>query len=159
MRKANKVIAGLAGLLIAVPVFASDVQAKTQINYQAIEQIESAGNPKAYNKNSRAIGLRQITPIVLKDWNECHPNETYVSSDLFNQVVNRKIGNWYIDIRIPKYLRQFHLKDSIENRLASYNWGIGNVRRIKDARENFERLPKETQNYISKYSQFAGDKK
>jgi len=130
-----------------------------EINYDAIEQIESSGNPRAYNRNSWAIGLRQITPIVLKEWNQLHPNEQYNSEDLFNPEINRKIGNWYLEERIPYYLKYYGLEDNIENRLASYNWGIGNVKKIGGVREkNMDKLPKETRNYIKKYRQLTSEK-
>lgn len=122
------------------------------IDYNAIEQIESAGNPKAYNKNSGARGLRQITPIVLEEWNQFHLNEKYNLDDLFDSEANRKIGNWYIYERIPFFLRHYSLEDSIENRLAAYNWGIGNLRKFGNVRENnLNKLPDETRKYIEKY--------
>ena len=57
-----------------------------------------------------------------------------------------------MDERIPFYLRHFKLEDNTENRLAAYNWGIGNVKRIGGVTEdNFAKIPSETQNYIRKY--------
>jgi len=126
-----------------------------ELNYDAIEQIESSGNPRAYNRNSGARGLRQITPIVLKEWNQLHPNEQYSLEDLFDARINRKIGNWYLEERIPYYLKYYGLEDNVENRLASYNWGIGNVKRIGGIRKNMDMLPRETRNYIEKYKQLT----
>ncbi len=126
-----------------------------ELNYDAIEQIESSGNPRAYNRNSGARGLRQITPIVLKEWNQLHPNEQYSLEDLFDARINRKIGNWYLEERIPYYLKYYGLEDNVENRLASYNWGIGNVKRIGGIRRNMDILPRETRNYIEKYKQLT----
>lgn len=131
---------------------------ETLIDYNAIEEIESSGNPKAHNRKSGARGLRQITPVVLEEWNAFHPKEQYNLDGLFNEEINRKIGNWYLDKKIPRYLKDFGLKDSIENRLAAYNWGIGNLRKISDARENFDKLPKETRDYITKYERLTSSK-
>ena len=54
------------------------------VNYDAIAQIESSGNPKAFNKKSKARGLLQITPIALADWNQMNPKQTYSEKDLFD---------------------------------------------------------------------------
>ncbi len=124
-----------------------------KIDYDAIIQIESAGNPRAYNKNSGARGLMQITPIVLKEWNNLHPNEKCSLNDLYNPEINKKIGIWYLENRIKRiYLPNVGLTGSIENILAAYNWGIGNLEKNGDAVENFNTLPTETREYIGKYN-------
>lgn len=47
----------------------SPVSAYSQeIDLEIIKQIESGGDPHAYNKRSGATGLYQITPICLKDY-------------------------------------------------------------------------------------------
>lgn len=107
-----------------------------------IIQIESGGNPNAYNKESGAIGLCQITPIVLKEWNESGQLR-FLERGLYKPEVNRPIGDWYMNTRIPQMLKAYKIPDTIDNRLWAYNAGIGNVKK--------GRLPKETRNYIRKY--------
>ena len=48
-----------------------------KVDMDNIYRIESSHNPKAYNSGSKAKGLGQITPIVLKEWNNYHPNDKH----------------------------------------------------------------------------------
>lgn len=118
-------------------------EASTDVDMNKIYSIESSDNPKAHNKSSNAKGLGQITPIVLKEWNNFHPKESHTDNDLFNPEVNKKISSWYMNKRIPQMLKAKKLADTIENRLVAYNAGIGRVGKI---------LPKETADYIKKYN-------
>ncbi len=123
-----------------------------EVNLDIIAQIESNGNPNAYNKRSGAIGLYQITPICLKDYNQHYirnygniPNEKfyYSNEDLYDPIINFRIANWYLNTRIPELLKHYHKPITIDNILWAYNAGIGNlVKGIK---------PLETRNYIKKY--------
>ena len=121
---------------------------------KAIIKQESRGNPRAYNKGSKASGLMQITPIVLKEWNQFHKDEHYSQTDLFNAKINKKIGEWYIHRLFNHYLLHYEIDTTLENLTAAYNWGIGGVVKIKDAKENFDKLPKETQNYITQIKKY-----
>ena len=112
------------------------------INLEIIKQIESSGNPNAYNKKSKARGHYQITPIVTKEYN-AYNKDKVKDEDLFNPETNRKIADWYMNKRIPQMHKAYKLQDTLENRLTSYNAGIGNTRK--------GRIPTETQNYIKKY--------
>ena len=118
------------------------------VNIDKIIAIESSGNPWAFNEDSDAWGLMQITPICLKEWNNRNEKQ-YTSEDLCDPDINRKIGTWYMNIRIPAYLCVFDIEDTIENRLIAYNWGIGNLRKYKSG--SIKSLPYETKNYIKKY--------
>ena len=114
------------------------------VDLNRIFQIESSGNPRAYNTNSQARGLGQITPIVLKEWNNMNPREQYGPDHLFQPEVNQKIANWYMNQRIPQMLNAFGVPDTVDNRLISYNAGIGYVAKKKP-------IPQETINYLQKY--------
>lgn len=115
------------------------------VNMDKIYGIESSMNPLAFNKGSQARGLGQITPIVLKEWNNFFPKRSFKEDDLFKPEINREISNWYMNVRIPQMLKAFKIKDEIKNRLISYNAGIGYLRSGKP-------LPLETVNYINKYN-------
>ncbi len=115
-----------------------------EVDLRIIKQIESSGNPLAYNPTSHARGLYQITPICLKEWNNFNPKEQYRENDLFNPAINEKIAKWYLWVRIPQMLRHYKKPITIENILISYNAGIGYV--VFDWV-----LPKETKDYINKY--------
>ncbi len=106
--------------------------------------VESSCNPKAFNKASGAIGLGQVTPIVLEEWNNLNRVQ-YVSTDLYNEKINRKISDWYMNVRIPNLLKHFRLEDTERNRLISYNAGIGYLVHDKP-------LPEETKEYLKNVS-------
>lgn len=111
-----------------------------EVKLEVISQIESSNNPKAFNKKTRAYGLFQITPICLKHYNSSN-NTHYSEQDLFNPTINRSIADWYIKWIASKC-------DSDEEILIAYNWGYGNLRKWNGS---FQSLPKETQNYVTKY--------
>lgn len=106
--------------------------------------IESSMNPKAYNKGAQAKGLGQITPIVLKEWNNFNPNKKYTSDELMDGNINTKISTWYMNKRIPQLLSHYKIEDTPDNRITAYNAGIGTLVSKKP-------IPTETQNYIKKY--------
>jgi len=119
----------------------------TGIDLPTIATIESSNNPLAYNKMSKAIGLYQITPIVLTEWNSFHPHEKYTGQDLFKPNVNEKIAKWYF-YRIQQMLVYYKKPLTLENFLISYNAGISYV--VHD-----KKLPSETINYIKKYERMV----
>lgn len=113
------------------------------MDLNVIKQIESSGNPKAFNKISKARGLHQITPVVVKEWNNFNPKEKYADDDMFDEAINTKVANWYMNKRIPQMLKHFKHEDNDDNRLIAYNAGIAHVGK--------KQLPEETVNYIKKY--------
>lgn len=119
----------------------------------AIIQIESSGDPKAYNKRSGAIGICQITPKgALADWNQMHPRAKHTKKQLFNPKICEKIANWYLNTRIPLYLRRWRIPDTIENRLKCYNAGPTKFKKLFSTNSA---MPHETIQYIVKYKLFC----
>ncbi len=119
-------------------------------NLEAIKQIESSGNPTAFNKGSGARGLFQITPVVLKEWNQKNPKEKYSTKQLFDPEVNTKIAGWYLDRLANHYAPHYGIEPTTENILGMYNWGMGNVKKLKEGK--IKAMPPETTNYIKKYN-------
>jgi hypothetical protein len=113
------------------------------VDINVVQFLESSNREMAYNRASGARGLMQITPICLKEWNQFHKNERYGEDDLFRGDINRRIGAWYINERIPAMLRHYGVKDGVEARLWAYNAGIGRV--LKGIK------PTETREYIRRY--------
>jgi len=141
----NKLIALFIFLLWPVLAFTKDVDIPTIII------IESSGNPSAIGTHGE-MGLMQITPIVLVEYNNFH--NLYLqfgSKQLFDPLINTTVGNWYINIRIPQMLKYYHIPDTINNRIWCYNAGIKNVLE--------ERLPFTTRNYIQKYNHLINRRK
>ena len=143
-------IAVIVGLcLVFLVIMRGFGYASDRIDLSIIASIESSGNPKAYNKHSKAVGLCQITPIVLVEYNR-HHTAGFRTADLYNGKVNLLVATWYMNVRIPQMLRAYHIADTTKNRLWAYNAGISLVKR------GF--LPAETRNYIAKYKLMEGAK-
>jgi soluble lytic murein transglycosylase-like protein len=133
-------------LLIFMLIFGySSAYAGKYIDIKKIIRIESNGNANAYNKNSKARGLCQITPICLKEWNNFHKNKQYNLDNLWNSSINMEIAEWYLNIRIPQMLKVFKKEISTKNIIICYNAGIDYVVKNKTLKE-------ETSDYIKKYN-------
>lgn len=144
-------------LLLSLFVLTKPARAE-EVDISIIIQIESGGNPNAYNKHSGAIGLMQITPICLKEYNQRYSSkEIWVRpEEIYDYCYNTKIGSWYINKRIPELLCHYRLPDTIDNRLIAYNFGIGNLIKYKQGKR---KLPQETINYLRKYHKLERRKK
>ncbi|MBU2562459.1 MAG: lytic transglycosylase domain-containing protein [Nanoarchaeota archaeon] len=118
-----------------------------------IIEVESQGNPRAYNQRSRARGLMQIIPIALKEYNLHNPTERHSLNDLFNPEINKKVGKWGLYRIKNYYLSVYKLPPTVENILAAYNMGPPSLNKIGDAKKNFTRLPRQTRTYITKITQ------
>ena len=136
-------------LIIAILFIYSDLSYSLEVNMDKIAMIESSNNPMAYNEKSGAVGLYQITLPALKDYNLAHIRGGYSLEDMYNQDKAYIVANWYLNNKIPRYLNNLNIEDTIENRLISYNWGIGNLNKYK---KGLLQLPKETKDYIIKYN-------
>lgn len=119
-------------------------QASVEMDMTKIAMIESSGNPGAWNKKDDSIGLFQITPIVLKEWNNFHPKEQFTRSDLWNPAINHVIADWYMNKRIPQMFKHYGIEDSVRNRIVAYNAGISYLVKGKP-------IPQITKNYLKKY--------
>lgn len=114
------------------------------VDMNKIYKIESSNNPKAYNSKTKATGLGQITPIVVKDWNNMNPKNKYNLLQMKKPDLNKKVSSWYMNKRIPQLLKSFKLEDNTKNRLIAYNAGIDYIKKNKP-------LKQETIDYIKKY--------
>ena len=109
---------------------------------QAIITCESNGDPNAVSE-AGAVGLMQITPIVLKEFNDYgYMDEPTRKEYLYCPVVNVKIGTWYL-----MRLKDHYKCPTIECVLASYNGGITRLRRNK---WDIEKMSSETREYVEK---------
>ena len=130
-------------ILLSSFAFGQDI-----INLKIIAKIESNFNPLAYNKKTQATGLYQITPIVLKEYNQFN-HTNYIQKDLINPIINEKIARWYLFVRIPQMLKYYKKEVNLRNILVAYNAGIKAV--VKGY------LPKETKEYLKKYENFKNN--
>ncbi len=121
------------------------------IDLSTIQSIESSGRADAFNKRSQARGLHQITPIVVKEWNNFNPDNKLSDEDMFDPKKNTEVADWYMNKRIPQMLKAYKLDDTTENRLWAYNAGIGHVRKGEK--------PQETVDYIKKFDDLTAKAK
>src|SRR4030042_6435271 len=126
-------------------------------------EVESGGNPRAVSK-AGAVGLLQITPIVLKEFIDNAGKELYICDfqsgvwyhvkglnpyskrltmkKMYSPSINFKIGEWYL------YRLHYHYKcKTIKQILMAYNAGIT---RCKKVNFDIKKLPNETKNYVKK---------
>ena len=129
---------------ISIPLWADEIGDNL---ISAIIQVESHGNPNAVSPKG-AIGLMQITPIVLKEYNENRKDRSVFYNieecQLGDPELNKIIGTWYLH-----RLKNHYLKDkyTIERLLAAYNGGIT---RLRKNNYDINKMPSETRAYIKK---------
>lgn len=96
------------------------------INLATIAKIESSGNPLAIGDNGKALGLYQLHASVVKDYNKAN-NTNFKHNDMLKASTAYKVANWYLNIKIPSYLRHYGIAVNRDNVLSCYNAGIGSV--------------------------------
>ena len=90
-----------------------------------IIQAESSGNPNVIG-SAGEIGLYQISPILLKDYNS-HLKKNFVKSEyLFRPYVNEMIARWQLN-NIINALKKHNLPIDKAHICFGYNSGIGNM--------------------------------
>lgn len=133
-----------AVLLFMLFMNATTCHAEVIMDMKAIRFIESSNITSAYNAKSGAIGSYQITPIVIKEWNNYNRGPQLTEKDLFNPITNEMVAKWYMNKRIPQMLRYYKVEDTWQNRIIAYNAGISYLIYKRD-------IPYETEKYIEKY--------
>jgi hypothetical protein len=125
----------------AVLFLAEIGNAEVIIDLDAIAMIESSGciNKVSNRPNDRSYGCHQITPILLKEYNQM-TKHSYTNGDMMTDALSEQVADWYLHKRIPSMLRYYKMPVTIETVLTSYNMGIGNAVNGKVAT-----------NYVAKY--------
>ena len=95
------------------------------IDFHAIAQIESNSgrDMAAYSLNRDDVGLYQVTHVVLEEYNQYH-SHGYTKADLLDNNINAIVAQWYMEVRIPRLLRHFGLRVTVDNCLICWNGGI-----------------------------------
>lgn len=122
---------------------------KVNIDLSAIATIESGGKAWARNPESKAVGMYQITPIVLKEWNQFKKIKL-MEFDLYDAKKCEMVADWYLHERIPQMLKHFGKEVSVNNLLVAYSAGIYYL-------VSGEEIPQETKRYIEKYKKLTDD--
>lgn len=135
----------LVAIFAAVMViifYPAPAQAAELVDMRIIQHIESRGNARAISP-AGAVGLYQIMPVALKDYNQFHKVK-YNRRDLYNPEINTKIARWLLTVRIPQLLAYYHRPVTTKTCIIAYNAGIRAVVRGY--------TPRETRQYIIKYN-------
>ena len=87
---------------------------------EAIIQIESEGNDKAFNKKSNAAGCLQQTPIYVKEVNRILGEKKYTLNDRYNRTKAIEMFNIYQNEHNPN--KDFHLALKLHNPKSKYSY-------------------------------------
>jgi soluble lytic murein transglycosylase-like protein len=113
----------------------------------AMIEVESNNDPKAFNEAQGARGLTQITPIAWDDLVAHYPDQykdLNYERDIWKPEIAIKAGNDYIKL-VQQYLKTYKMPINVENIVSAYNWGIGNTKKF-----GVHNAPAETKAYIAK---------
>ena len=131
----------------AVTSVAEDPAEKVSIDLGRIAKIESSNDPKAENSRTGARGLHQIMEPTWEEMTR-KMGVDWPWEEAFNEEANKEVADYYMNTEIPRLLKHFNLEDTVENRLAAYNWGVGNLKH-----NEWQDAPQETIDYIKKYNE------
>lgn len=121
--------------------------AKAQVDLAVIGKIESGNNPMAVGDGGKSVGLFQISEIAMADYNQYHSVKVS-KRELFDPVVNKRVADWIVNVRIPQMLKHYKQKLSNKNVILAYNCGI---KCVID-----KRVPRVTEQYFHKYQLLGG---
>ena len=114
-----KTILVIVGLVIVGVLFLVSPCRPDDTLWSAICQVESSGNPSAYNRTEQAVGISQIRPIVVDDLNRIFGEDTWTLEDRWCPEKSREIFFQYTGY----WIRRFAIADSRENRSRIWNGG------------------------------------
>lgn len=118
----------------------------------AVESVESSGNPNAINKASDARGAYQFREIAWRDVVENYPSSMGKYANYEDYSMDRGISREFAKKLMELNVKRLGKKANLDNVLASYNYGIGNVRKGHP-------IPPETVEYIRKVRAKMNEKK
>jgi hypothetical protein len=87
----------------------------------AVGMVETKGDTSAYNPFEEAIGIFQIRPIRLKDYNQRTGNN-YKSKDLFNYEISKRIFLYYAEMVGPYKFEQIARRWNGSGLLTTSYW-------------------------------------
>lgn len=131
-------------------------QASPSINLTKIYEIESSSGKNPSIKKPNKAGALGHFQFLKETWDECvslmGKKWSWKKGALdFNK--SKQVANFYFNKRIPDLLKSFQIPDTIETRLAAYNWGIGSLNQAyKKHGDNWiNHTNQETSQYIKLY--------
>lgn len=124
----------------------SALQTSEHINLDVIAQIESSGNASAIGDGGKALGLYQIHPPVIIEYNRAkHVHKAH--SCALEPRCATQVAEWYLGVRIPQILHWMKKPVTTQNILICWNAGCGRIANppaiIRNYLAKYERLTKE----------------
>jgi len=143
----------IAASIVNKEITAPIVNKETKIDLDKIWFIESSRGKNLWNKKSRARGHYQF---IESTWNECVGKmgkdwDWWTCS--MDKEKSEQVSNYYYNTEIPRLLKYYKIDDSIETRIACYDWGIGHLNKNWKKYKNkwVEHTKEETKKYIRDY--------
>jgi hypothetical protein len=133
--------------VVAVMLMLLSGSARATVDLAVIGKIESSGNPLAVGDGGKSIGLYQVSEIALRDYNQYHTVKVS-KKELFDPMVNKRVANWIVNVRIPQMLK--HFKQEVTNRNVIWAFNCG-IKCVID-----KRIPPVTEQYFQKYQILGG---
>jgi hypothetical protein len=120
------------------------------VDMDKIAMIESSGCRQLVGDNGKALGCYQLHSGVVMDYNRAHKT-AFKHKDVMNKAIGLRVADWYMNKRLVFLLNMYKIPVSNLTLIASYNWGIGNVKKWYKNGGRFEDLPRSTRQYYKKY--------
>ena len=122
-----------------------------RIDINRVAEIESSGDPSA----TGVAGERGLCQLMPGTWADV-TTEMGVEWDFdeaFDPRKNLAVADWYLARTIPRYLKYYGIPDTTSARMAAYNYGIGNIKRLHGEHGGYWLMhtPECVQEYVLKY--------
>ncbi|KKM77806.1 hypothetical protein LCGC14_1366200 [marine sediment metagenome] len=129
------------------------VQPSPNVDINKIYQIESSSGKDNYNEESGASGPFQFIRGTWEDIVQ-RMGKNWTWKDVWDYDKSSRAADYYYNTRIPQMLKYYGIPDTLEARIAAYDWGIGKLRdSYKQYGEQWlQDAPSETTEYIQKYN-------
>ncbi len=137
-------------ILPAAPAYAM-IEIRPEL-LEALIQVESSNNPRAYNHHTKARGLTQITPITWRELRKQYSSK-YANLNFWEDMpkaqVAREAGTDYLYL-LQKILKAKGIPVTLDNLLAAYVWGPNNL-----AKNGLHNAPRVVKNYVAKVKRLS----
>ena len=140
----------LAVILFWIPLYEAFGAETQPVDMGKIAHIESSGCKNLVGDNGKALGCYQLHKGVVAEYNQ-YKRALYRHDDVMRPDIGLKIANWYMNKRLVFLLNKYKIPVNNLTLIASYNWGIGNVKKWYEKGGKFEDLPITTRKYYKKY--------